>query len=238
MKKILLLLALVPIIGFGQTKNVVTSSRIFAKNGKTLELEKALAAHSQKYHTGNWKWRVFQIESGPDASGYHIVEGPNSWTELDSRSNLGDIHMADWVKSVEALTEGKVSTGYSVYREDLSAAKVDDFVDKIAITHIYPIQGEFDKVESRLKKLKKVWEASGQNIVVYQASSSGPSQLSIVTRYKTGWKERETGFMKPFKERYDAVHGEGAYQEWQDEPIYTEKSWGEMLSYRPDLSSK
>ncbi len=44
--------------------------------------------------------------------------------------------------------------------------------------------------------------------------------------------------MKPFKERYDAVHDEDAYQEWQDEPIYTEKSWGEMLRYRPDLSSK
>jgi hypothetical protein len=238
MKKILLLLALVPIIGFSQTKNVITASRIFAKPGKTLELEKALAAHAQKYHTGQWKWRVFQIESGPDAGGYHIVEGPNSWAELDSRSNLGDVHMADWVKSVEALTEGKGSTSYSVYREDLSAAKVTEFTDKISVNHIYPKQGEFDKVESRLKKLKKVWEASGQNIVVYQASSSGAPQLSIVTRYKTGWKERESGFMKPFKERYDAVHGEGSYQDWQDDPSYTEKSWGEMLSYRPDLSSK
>jgi len=44
--------------------------------------------------------------------------------------------------------------------------------------------------------------------------------------------------MKPFKERYDAVNGGSAYQEWQDDPIYTEKSWGEILSYRPDFSSK
>lgn len=238
MKKILLLLALVPIIGFSQTKNVITASRIFAAPGKTLELEKALAAHAQKYHTGNWKWRVFQIESGPDAGGYHIVEGPNSWAELDSRSNLGDVHMADWVKSVEALTEGKGSTSYSMYREDLSAAKLTEFTDKISVNHIYPKQGEFEEVEARLKKFKKVWEASGQNVVVYQAISSGEPQLSIVTRYKTGWKERETGFMKPIKERYDAIFGEGAYQEWLDAPSHTEKSWGEMLSFRADLSSK
>ncbi|MGL2964241.1 hypothetical protein ACSVH2_10525 [Flavobacterium sp. RSB2_4_14] len=238
MKKILLLLALVPIIGLSQTKNVITASRVFAKNGKTLELEKAIAAHAQKYHTGEWKWRVFEILSGPDAGGYHIVEGPNSWAEIDSRNNLGDVHMADWVKSVEALTEGRQSSSFSVYREDLSAAKLTDFTDKIAVNHIYPKQGEFDKVESRLKKLKKVWEASGQNVVVYQASSSGAPQLSIVTRYKTGWKERETGFLKPMKERYDAIYGEGAYQEWMEETSPTEKSWGEMLSFRPDLSSK
>lgn len=238
MKKFLLLLALVPIIGFSQTKNVLTASRIFAQPGKTLELEKALAAHAQKYHTGQWKWRVFQIESGPDAGGYHIAEGPNSWTEIDSRSNLGDVHMADWIKSVEALTEGKGSTSYSVYREDLSAAMVTEFTDKISINHIFPKQGEFDKVEARLKKLKKVWEASGQNIVVYQASSSGEPQLSVVTRHKNGWKEKETGYMKPLKERYDAIYGEGAYQEWQDDPSYTDHSWGEMLTLRPDLSSK
>ncbi len=49
----------------------VNTNRVFAKVDKVLEFEKALATHSQKYHTGDWKWRVFEISSGPDAGGYH-----------------------------------------------------------------------------------------------------------------------------------------------------------------------
>ena len=65
-----------------------------------LEFEKALTAHAQKYHTGDWKWRVYEIQSGPDAGGYHIVEGPNSWDEIDKRGNLGSDHNNDWNKNV------------------------------------------------------------------------------------------------------------------------------------------
>ena len=100
MKKYLLLLVLIPFIGFSQTKNVVSVRRFFPKLDKVLELEKALTAHAQKYHTGDWKWRVFEISSGPDAGGYHVVEGPNSWTTLDSRGNLGAEHTADLAKNI------------------------------------------------------------------------------------------------------------------------------------------
>ncbi len=39
---------------------------MFPKADKVLDFEKALAAHAQKYHTGDWKWRVYEIQSGPD----------------------------------------------------------------------------------------------------------------------------------------------------------------------------
>ena len=85
MKRIFLLCMLVPLLGISQNKNVVNSTRAFPKVDKVLEYEKALAAHAQKYHTGDWKWRVFEIQSGPDAGGYHITEGPASWQDIDGR---------------------------------------------------------------------------------------------------------------------------------------------------------
>jgi hypothetical protein len=238
MKKSLLFLLLIPMIGFSQTKNVINTVRIFAKPGKSLELEKAITAHAQKYHTGEWKWRVFEILSGPDAGGMHIVEGPNTWTANDTRGDLGAAHTADWVKNIEPLITEKGGSSYSVLRDDLSAAKTAELADKISISHIYPKPGEGHKVEARLKKLRKVWDASGQNIVVYESHFSGPPQFAIVTRHKEGWKEKESGYRKPMKERYEAVYGEGSYEEWLNTTSSIEHSWGEMLMLRPEMSSK
>ena len=73
MRKIFLLCMLVPLFGISQNQTVVNSSRYFPKVDKVQEFEKALTAHIQKYHSGDWKWRVYEIQTGPDAGGYHIV---------------------------------------------------------------------------------------------------------------------------------------------------------------------
>lgn len=239
MKKCLLLLVLIPMVGFSQTKNVLSVERIFAKADKAAELEKALAAHSQKYHTGNWKWRVSQIDSGPEAGGYAIAEGPNSWTDLDSRGNLGAEHMTDWTKNVMPLTTGTAANAYMVLREDLSSVQLTDYADKISVTHVYPKVGWTNKIEARLKKAKKVWETSGESVAVYQAHFSGEPQFMIVYRHKQGLKEKEANFRKPFMERYTEIHGEGSFDEYLESvQKYVDKTWGEMLSFRADLSSK
>ena len=59
MRKMLAIWLLVPFIGISQVKNVMNTTRIFPKQEKIAEFEKALAAHAQKYHTGDWKWRVW-----------------------------------------------------------------------------------------------------------------------------------------------------------------------------------
>jgi hypothetical protein len=55
MRKYLFVLLLTPLLGIGQTKTILTSNRLFAKNDKVSEFEKALANHAQKYHTGRRK---------------------------------------------------------------------------------------------------------------------------------------------------------------------------------------
>jgi hypothetical protein len=204
-----------------------------------LEFEKAVAVHAQKYHTGTAFWRVFAIQSGPDMGGYHITEGPTSWENEDARGDLGKDHTLDWNKNVAIYLTDRQSGGYSVYQDSLSTIALGDFSDKINISHVYPKVGKSDNVVNIIKKLKKYWTTNGITVAVYVASSSGKAQYTLVTRYKQGLKERAAGFRKPFKEAYEAVFGEGAYDQYlKDVAEYVDESWAELLFMRTDLSSK
>jgi hypothetical protein len=239
MRKIFLLLMLIPLLGISQTKNVVKATRAFPKVDKVLEFEKALAAHAQKYHTGDWKWRVFEIQSGPDAGGYHITEGPDSWEDIDGRGNLGTEHNNDWNKSVAIYLTERGGSSYSVFQDTLSTVALTDWADKINITHIFPKIGWGNKIREIMVNSKPAWQAGGESVAVYVASSSGPAQYTVVTRYKQGLKERSTNFRKPFKDRYEAIHGADSY-DYYLEVIrnYVAEAWSELLFYRADLSSK
>lgn len=84
MRKFFLLLLCIPMMGIAQ-KNVMSAFRVFPKVDKSLEFEKAFTAHVQKFHKGDWKWNVWEIQSGPDYGGFMVVEGPLSWETFDTR---------------------------------------------------------------------------------------------------------------------------------------------------------
>lgn len=239
MRKVLLLCMLIPVLAISQNQNVVSSSRYFPKSDKTLEFEKGLTAHIQKFHSGDWKWRVYEIQTGPDAGGYHVVEGPKSWAEFDNRGNLGEEHIKDWNKTVAPFTTDKYSSFYGEFQEALSTTQIGTFSDKIAITHVYPKPGLGNIVEETIKKAKKGWEAGNQTVAVYQSVASGQAQYALVYRLKEGLKEFQTGFRKPFKERFEGANGEGTLQTQQEKINEgTDHAWSELLFFRADLSAK
>ncbi len=239
-KKLCFLFAmLIPALGIAQTKNVISTQRVFPKMDKVLEFEKALAAHAQKYHSGNTHWHVFAIQSGPDFGGYHITEGPTSWEAEDSRGDLGPEHTLDWNKNIAIHLTNKQSGGYSVYSDSLSTVALGEFSDKMNVSHVYPKIGHGDDVWNMIKKLKKAWIASGQTVAVYSANSSGPQQYTIVTRYKQGLKEKAAGFRKPFKDVYEAENGVGSFAQYtKDAAEFINESWSELLFFQKELSSK
>ncbi len=234
-----LLLMLIPLISISQTKNVISTHRVFPKMDKVLEFEKAMATHAQKYHTGDAHWRVFAIQSGPDIGGFHVTEGPTSWEAEDNRGDLGAEHKLDWNKNVAIHLSDRQSGGYSVYIDSLSTVAMGDFSDKIQITHWYPKIGFSNKAVMMIRSLKAAWIADGSTVAVYTANGSGPAQYTLVARYKQGLKEKVNGFRKPFRETYDAVHGAGSYEEYlENQRQYVNEIWSELLFLRKDLSSK
>ena len=239
MRKFFFFVLLVPILGFSQTKNVVSSFRVFAKIDKSLEFEKAFTAHAQKYHTGNWKWRVFEIQSGPDANGFHVVEGPLSWEQYDTRGNLGAEHTADWARNVMPFMADRGTASYSEFNEELSSVKITDYADKIILNHMTPLPGKILALTEMVKKMKKAWEAGNESVAVYEARNSGAPEIITSTRLKNGLKELDDSFRKPFPERYAAANGDGSWATFLDDYAKNvEKRWSELLFYRADLSSK
>ena len=253
MRKYFLVLLLTPLLGIGQTKTVLTSNRLFAKNDKGSEFEKALANHAQKYHTGDVKWRVWSIESGPDAGGYQINEGPLSWTDFDGRGNLGAAHTADWentvapyiahsstmAKNVLPLTTGQGQSAYYEFHADLGTVQLTDYADKILINHMTAKPGKIVNAEDLIKREKKVWEVSKESVAVYSAAFSGEPGYITVTRLKDGLKELASDYRKPFAERYNDAYGAGAFDTWlKDYADAVQSRWSELLVYKPGLSSK
>ena len=104
---------------------------------------------------------------------------------------------------------------------------------------MYPKPGMLNGVTELIKKQKKVWETSNESVAVYSAAFSGPPQYTVVTRLKAGLKELDDSYRKPFAERYNAAHGDGAWAKWlEDYAKNVESRWSEMLFYRADLGSK
>ena len=239
MRKYFFVLLLTPLLGIGQTNTVLTSNRLFAKNDKVSEFEKALANHAQKYHTGDVKWRVWSIQSGPDAGGYMVTEGPNNWTALDSRGDISAEHTADWEKNVLPLTTGQGQSAYYEFQADLGTVQLTDYADKILINHMTAKPGKIVNAEDLIKRQKKVWEAGKESVAVYSLTASGDPGFITVTRLKNGLKELAEGYRKPLMERYNETYGAGAFDNWlKDYADAVERRWSELLVYKPKLSSK
>lgn len=239
MRKFFLLLLLTPLLSIGQTKTVLNSSRYFCKPDKVQEFEKALSTHAQKYHIGDWRWRVWSIESGPDAGGYMITEGPSDWATIDGIGEISAEHQADWNKNVAPLITSQYSSSYYEFQADLSTVQLTDYSDKIIINHMTPRPGKINAVRDLITKMKKVWEAGKENVAVYSLTASGDPGFTTVTRLKNGLKELAEGYRKPLQERYNEVYGSGGFDSWlKDYADAVEKRWSELLIYHPTLSSK
>ncbi len=233
------MLLLIPSIGISQAKTILTSNRIFPKNDKVSEFEKALANHAQKYHTGDVIWRVWTIESGPDAGGYMITEGPSNWNTLDSRKDISAEHTSDWEKNVLPLTVGQGQSGYYDFQADLSTVQLTDYADKILITHLTAKPGKVNSVMNLEQRLKKVWQGGKESVAVYSVVYSGEPGYIQVTRLKDGLKELASDYRKPMAERFNDADGAGTFDAWlKDYSDAVQSRWSELLTFKPKLSSK
>ena len=238
MKKFFFLLLVLPVLAIAQTKTLLSTNRVFAKNDKAAEFEKALSSHAQKYHKGDVSWRVWSIQSGPDAGGYMITEGPTNWATMDGRGDISAEHTNDWEKNVLPLTDGHGQSAFSEFQADLSTVQLTDYADKIIINHMTAKPGKMNQTKALIQKLNKVWVADKESVAVYSVAFSGEPGYTTVTRLKNGLKELAADYRKPMAERFNAVHGAGAFDTWlNDYAEAVQMRWSEILLYKPLLSS-
>jgi hypothetical protein len=239
MRKLFFMLLLIPVLGMSQSKNVISSSKYFCKPEKIALFEKALAAHAQKYHTGDWKWRVWSIDSGPDAGGYMITEGPNNWSAIDGRGDISAEHQADWNNNVSPLTTERYVNDYLYFESELSTVNLTDYADKILVNHMISKPGRIGALRTLVSELKKMWTDGNESVAVYSNVGSGDPSIITVSRLRTGYKELDPGFRKPMSERFEAANGQGTFEKYlKNYEDNVERRWSELMIYMPKLSSK
>lgn len=219
-------------------KDVVSTFRMFVKPGHDKAFRAALTAHAQKFHTGDVRWRVGQIQSGPDGGGYQIVEGPTSWTALDGRGTLGEEHQADFDQNITPHVERIGSNSYAEFQDELSCVKMEQWSDKVMSMHYSVRPGRGALAYDVLKRFKAIWEKRGLNVAVWGSRFSGPAQFTVAFRLKNGWKDFDLDGMSN-RDAANALWGAAAFDGLMADVAQAfDKISSELVNYDPALGSK
>jgi hypothetical protein len=242
MKRVLTLVALFVLAAAllqSQDKGVLSSYRISPKPGKDAALKKAITAHVAKYHTGNWKWRVFGILSGADEGSYMLNEGPNSWTDLEGRKDLSDEHIKDYETNILPLVEKTTPNLYLTFQRQISSDSAIGPMKKALLRHYYMKPGKGQRIVNYMAQFKKLWEKLGVKVAAWGSFYSGQPQLVIAYRLPNGFVDLERPMGKEIREAYDEMEGTGAYARYlEDLDQYVDRLDEEIIELLPELSSK
>lgn len=244
-----LVLALLPLAVVAQTsapaasapaaprQGTITTFRVMPKFGHEEQLKAALTAHAKKWHSGKWAWRVYEVLSGPDGGAYHVVEGPNSWTDLEDRGDLGAEHMKDFPTNILPHAETISPESYMTYNEGASTSPAGNFSKKAAIT-VYQVKpGRLGQLLAQLRQQKAAAEKDGVAVAVWVSYASGPLRVAVVRRFKNGLKDLDG--QASLRTTMEGLYGVGAYDRWLEElERNVASSHGEMIEHQPDMSTK
>jgi hypothetical protein len=241
MKKLIsvVLALLFPLLAIAEPPKVatLTSERVWVKDGHMEAFKKAMAAHARQFHTGHWKWRTYEVLSGPDGGAIQFNEGPNSWTDLDGRGELSAQHTKHFETAILPHISKSSPTLFLTFDDKLSTVAAGNFSTKAVINRVYIKPGRGMAYTAALKTNKAVWEKLGRNVVVWRSFASGDQQVVIVTRLKNGFKDFDVD-SKAYGMVYDEVNGAGAYEKYLDEIARDiDHSVGEMIEYSAAMSS-
>lgn len=220
-------------------RNVLSSYRILPMPGKDARLRKALMEHAAKYHTGPWKWRVFQVLSGPDEGSYMVNEGVNSWTDLEGRKDISEDHQRDYERTVLPLSEKTFPSSFLTYQKDYSTDSAAGPLKKALLRHFYLKPGKGGRLMSHLAIWKQAYQKLGLKIGVWTSFFSGQPQVVVAFRLQNGWADLEKPWGKLSREAYDEVAGTGAYARYtEDLDSFVDHINEEMIEFLPDVSPK
>lgn len=220
-------------------RNVLSSYRVIPIAGKDAQLRKALLDHAAKYHTGPWKWRVFQVISGPEEGAYMINEGVNTWTDLEGRKDISEEHQRDYERTILPLSEKTLPTSFLTFQKDLSTDSASGPLKKALLRHYYLKPGKGGRLASHLTLWKQAYQKLGMKVGVWTSFFSGQPQIVVAFRLQNGWLDLEKPWGKLSREAYDEVAGNGAYVRYtEDLESYVDHINEEMIEFLPDVSSK
>ncbi len=209
--------------------------------GAAGNLNEAMAAHNQEYHSGGaYHANVWYVVNGPRSGQLAWVMGPTTFAQLDDRPAAGG-HDDDWLQNVVPHLEPEMDVSY--WRQNDGASYITDQEQRpILRIRAYEIArgGMGDFMESR-RMIKEVAETKGwarsQFVLTPRFRPETGPDVIVVTPYDN-WADLDAGG-SGFRADFIDVHGQGAWQRFLDRNRATvENSWDEYHQLMPELSGR
>lgn len=195
-----------------------------AKSGHQQQLRDGLQAHNEKYHTeGSEAVSVWNIRSGPNATGMSWVKGPITWSSLDTP--LTEDHLNDWLKNVDAHAEvgefgyWRLVNGMTYAPEGFKAA-----VMRIRWFELLP--GKEDDAREIFERIFEVYRKEnldlGLHVFENQADWDGERSWGVLWQHDS-WASMDKD--RDWIAKYEALHGDGSWSEFF-------RDWGEAAEFK------
>ncbi len=241
MKRLLLILALVPLIAMAQNEQppIFMNVMMTPQPDKIDAFEAGLAAHNKKYHAdGAGTVSVFWVASGKNSGKYIWSMGPTAWVAMDEVNNYDDAHTSDWNTNVAANALPEMETTYwkndpahSNFSKDFDLKNLSIFMVDIKRFK----QMEFNSILDRVYEVFKTKDPDQQWGAYYNELPNMDGQDFVWVDFfeKSAWMGQED----KFPQWYEEVHGAGSFANFlKDVEAATNGDMGELWIYRKDLS--
>lgn len=242
MKQLTLLLLCLPLILAAQddAPDLVFENVILTpESDNVAEFEAAMAAHNKKFHAdATYGCRVYYIGTGPNTGKYVWNMGPVTWGALDNRPS-DEGHDSDWLEVVKHCDEEAYGT-YWEFDTDNSNFQADFDLKNLYIMYFDVKRGKGKDAGYLLSNIKEVQAAHFANDpfgVYWNVTPSKGNEvgdLAVIWFFdKWAWMGEDSNFSEKFNE----VHGDGAWERWLDDWYeVTSDSGIELWTLREDLS--
>ena len=222
MKKLLLVLFLLPTLIFGQTTSEPGLYEVvYLKINKGQEklFEAAVKKHNTEFHKQGTLYHagVNYIINGPDGGQYSWNMGPTNYTAMDTRPSEG-AHNDDW-KNVSQYVESASSPGY--WSEDKKlTTRGSEVSGGMSLVWVYDLKsGKAARWKELVSKIKEVYVAKRpkESLLVYWnefADTKAGRDVAIIFPFdKWAWLDRDSKFNMD----YESVHGVGTWASFLSE---------------------
>lgn len=220
MKKLLVVLLFLPILGYTQDKspNMYEVMTMEVKRGMEDKFEAAVKAHNEKYHKdGLYKARLAYNISGPSGGTYTWIMGPTNWSSQDMRSDQ-EVHDADW-KNVDQYVERYYSPSYWSYSEKLSHVVPGKELNKRLIWAYNIKRGKGARWAELVEKVKKVYDEKLPDesfSVSWNKMANGNDGFDAVIIWGfEKWADMDRD--RDFGDLFEEVHGNGSWHTFLNE---------------------
>lgn len=235
------LLLAVGYAGLCQEKTLVQSIMLRPKVGEIAQFENSLKIHNQKFHGAADKVYVFQIITGARMGFYQIAWPPTSWADLDNQKP-NPAHEQDVQNNIAAKLAENDGMMFTRRVDSVSHGDQDWSIAKTQVSIWHMKRGKTAEWLGWVKKMKMAFDGSNdpRNYTIYVKQMAGTdAQVILISRFKNGWKEMESGYYTPIKDIYTKAYSAAEWEEYM-------KAYNEMVEstetylrvFRPDLSSK